>query len=269
MRFSSVNITAIKVSVTMEALHEIFCDAVINPTDVSGSMDFGPSRILRKYWGPESELQATYFGDGDIGRSVLSISEGLKALNLIHTAAVGKDGVLTKENLVTALKSSLSYSLERGNVILCLPDFDGFISPLLPEERAFITVSEIKDFILTNWPPMEEIIVWTDDPRMASIYKEILENTEKGTPDIDWLRAPLNAEIVYGSGVTKKHVIEKIILGCRDAEEVFNESQIERTPEIEKAISEVTSLYSPVYLRISQVTFQCSRAGKKQSCYGG
>lgn len=269
MRFSSVDVTGMKVSVTMEALDEIFCDAVLNPTDVSGNMEYGPSRILRRYWGPESELQATYFGDGDIGRSVLSFSEGLKALHIMHTVAIGKDGILTKKNLVTALSNSLSYSLERGNVILCVPDFDGFVSTLLPEERAFITVMEIKAFILANWPPMEEIIIWTDDPRMASIYKEILENTEEGIPLIDWLRAPLNSEIVSGSGVTKKHIIEKIIRGCRDAEEIFNESKIERTSEIEEAVSEITALYAPVYRRISQVTFQCSRGGKKQDCYGG
>lgn len=269
MRFCSVQVTGMQVSVTMEPIDGICCDAIINPMDVSGSMDLGPSQTLRRYWGPESELQAIYYKEGEVGRCVLSFAEGFNADHFIHTIAADKDGVLNNENFIIALKSALDYSLERGNGTLCIPDFDGFRSTILPEERAFITVSEIRNFIMTNWPPMEEIIIWTNDRRMASIYKQILQNPDERISGIDWLRAPLSADIATSSGITKKDVLDMIIAGCRDADEIFSESGIKKTPEIREALSQITDLYAPIYRRISQVTFKCSRAGKPQNCFGG
>ncbi|MDO4560759.1 MAG: hypothetical protein Q4C86_07380 [bacterium] len=267
MRSCSIRVTEMEVSLSSEPLDEIICDAIVNPTDSSGLMRSGVSRILRGVWGPETELQALYYKERWPGHTVLSLAEGLAADRLLHAVVLEEGGTLRAENLADSLKSIFSYSMERGFSVLCIPDFDGFPSPLLPEERAFITVYEARKFILENWPPMEELIIWSDDPRMGVIYKFLLEHPgERMRPD--WLRAPLETEIA-GGGITKKDVLEAVIRGSRDADEFFLESGVTQTAALRAAVSEITALYAPVYQRISNVTFNCARYGGSQPCCGG
>ena len=268
MRFCSVSVTEMKLSLSLEPLEEISCDLLVNPTASDSLMRDGVISYLRRYWGPESELQALYYGEGEIGRTVLSYAEGLAAERLMHAVAVDRGGLLTGKKLSEVLRSILYYSLERGVSILCIPDIDGFASPLAPERRAFITVYEVRKFILTHWPPMEEIIIWAGDPRMGIIYKYIMEHPGE-MPDIDWLRAPLETEAAAGSEITKKDVLEAVIAGCRNVDEIFKELNITDSAELRSSISEIAALYVPIYQRISNVTFSCTRRGKKNPCHGG
>ncbi|MDD7648075.1 macro domain-containing protein [Cloacibacillus porcorum] len=98
MRFCSVSVTEMKLSLSLEPLEEISCDLLVNPTASDSLMRDGVSSYLRRYWGPESELQALYYGEGEIGRTVLSYAEGLAAERLMHAVAVDRGGLLTEKN---------------------------------------------------------------------------------------------------------------------------------------------------------------------------
>ena len=77
MRSCSIRMAEMDISLSSDPLDEIICDAIVNPTDSSGLMRPGVSRILRGVWGPETELQALYYKERSPGIRCFRLRRGL------------------------------------------------------------------------------------------------------------------------------------------------------------------------------------------------
>jgi O-acetyl-ADP-ribose deacetylase (regulator of RNase III) len=193
-------------------------DGIVVPENRDFDMDQGIAAALRDAAGPEPEIQAMYYGRGEVGGTVLTRPGLLRTKRLIHTVAVDDRGILTEESLRAGIAAAMDACMEKNLPTVLFPDFGDSWPGLSPMTRARITVETVAKALNERFPAMESI-VFSVLPENR-IFWRIALNRLAGKP-ADWSKLPKSALVCGVRGIRKGDVMRTILEGATTPEEAM------------------------------------------------
>jgi len=152
-------------------------DAIINTANTMLILGSGLGGAIKAKGGAQIAKECSKYGTIKIGDAIITGAGKLKARHIIHAALTEFDGLITEENIIQSLKSSMRIAKKYRLKSIAVPDLSTGIVRFPPDRCARIMFLFLKDFINkeNRYLSTIEIVLWDIETLRAfkRVYEEI------------------------------------------------------------------------------------------------
>ena len=150
-------------------------DAIINTANTMLILGSGLGGAIKAKGGAQIAKECSKHGTIKIGDAVITGAGKLKAQYIIHAALTEFDSIITEDNILQSLKSSMRLAKKYRLKSIAIPDLSTGIVRFPPDRCARIMFLFLKEFIEkeNRYLRTIEIVLW--DIETLRAYKQVYE----------------------------------------------------------------------------------------------
>lgn len=150
-------------------------EAIVNAANNELWMGSGVAGAIKRTGGAVIEREAVAQGPISVGESVMTTAGDLKALHVIHAAAMSPGRPASAESVRTATASALNLASEKNIESIALPALGTGVGGLSLAECARCMFEAIRDHCFTHALPQEIRLVLFGDNAMEIFKQQFLQ----------------------------------------------------------------------------------------------
>ncbi|MFH1505640.1 MAG: macro domain-containing protein [archaeon] len=161
-----------KITIKKGSITTVEADAIVNPTNMAGSVECSISGHIKKIGGDEIEDEAIQQAPINIGDAVVTSPGILKVKKIIHVPTVEEPSGKTDEHkLKCAVEAALEKAEEKGYDLIAMPGMGIGTEGLSFKAAAKVMIDTIKGFKAEH---LKEVILIDMNQEMVDRWNECL-----------------------------------------------------------------------------------------------
>lgn len=168
-----------RVLIELGDLAEAECEAVVNAANNELWMGSGVAGALKRAGGVSIEQEAVRQGPVAVGECVLTGGGKLKALNVIHAAAMAPGREATADSVRAATANALKLAVEHNIDSIAFPALGTGVGGLSLKACAEVMLGVVKQHCAAHEKPFEiHFVLWGQNA--LAIFQDVLKQLDQG-----------------------------------------------------------------------------------------